>query len=151
MRKEGGFSYLIAMFLVAVLAIISVRALENSLTAERRDKEAQLLMVGKAYRDAIRDYYEGTPGTAKAYPAELELLLLDTRPTRLVRRLRKLYRDPVTGSAEWGIVRSESGGVMGVFSLSTQKPYKSDGFPIELMSFTNAKRYQDWRFVYQPN
>ena len=64
MRREGGFSYVIVMFLVAVLSIISVRALETTLTRERRDKEAQLLEAGTAYMNAIRLYYEGAPGSA---------------------------------------------------------------------------------------
>jgi type II secretory pathway pseudopilin PulG len=149
-RKQAGFSYLIAMFLVAVVAIISVRALENSMTQERREKEAELLLVGQAYRNAIRTFYENSPGTSKTYPAELTALLLDERTTRLRRPLRKLYRDPISASHDWGIVRSESGGVMGVYSLSTLKPIKTDGFPAELGHFKNAQHYKEWQFVYQP-
>jgi type II secretory pathway pseudopilin PulG len=149
-RREGGFSYLFAMFAVAVVAIIAVRGMENTLSSERRDREAQLLLVGQAYRNAIRSYYENSPGTAKTYPAELETLLLDERTTRMRRHLRKLFRDPITASETWGVVRSESGGVMGVYSTSSQKPIKTDGFPDELGSFKNAKRYIDWQFVYHP-
>lgn len=150
MRRERGFSYVLVMFLVAAVAIISVRALENTMTAERRAKEAQLLLVGQAYRNAIRDYYEGSPGTGKMYPKDLESLLLDPRTTRLRRPLRKLYRDPITGKAEWGVVRSKTGEVMGVFSLSALAPIKRDGFPSELAGFANARQYRDWRFVYEP-
>lgn len=149
-RRQDGFSYVVAMFMVAVVAIVSVRALENSMTRERRAKEAELLIVGQAYRDAIRSYYENSPGTAKTYPANLEALLLDTRTTRMRRPLRKLFRDPISASQAWGLVRSESGGVMGVYSLSNLKPMKIDGFPNELSSFKNAKRYKDWQFVYPP-
>lgn len=149
-RSQAGFSYLIAMFMVAVVAIVSVRALENSLTQERREKEAELLQIGQAYRNAIRTYYENSPGTAKTYPAQLSALLLDERTTRLRRPLRKLYRDPISASNDWGIVRSETGGVMGVYSLSNLKPIKTDGFPEELGSFKNAQHYKEWQFVYQP-
>lgn len=151
MRREGGFSYLVVMFLVAVSAIVSVRALENTLTAERRDKEAELLRVGLAYREAIRSYYDDSPGTAKVYPAELKSLLMDPRTTSLRRHLRKLYRDPITGSTDWGIVHSASGTVMGVYSLSTLEPFKKDGFAPELGGFANAKQYKKWLFVYRPN
>jgi type II secretory pathway pseudopilin PulG len=149
-RGQRGFSYPIAMFLVALTAIVSVRALENTLTDERREKERELLTVGQAFRDAIRTYYDNSPGTAKTYPPDLEALLLDARATRLRRPLRKLYRDPMTGSAEWGIVRTDSGAIKGVYSLSGLKPFKTDGFPVELKSFIGARQYKQWQFVYEP-
>jgi len=150
MTRERGFSYLIVMFLVAAVSIISVRALRNTLTTERREKEAQLLLVGQAYRTAIFNYYQNSPGSNKTFPPELDALLLDQRATRTSRPLRKLFRDPITGSTEWGVVRSGSGGVMGVYSLSTQVPFKTNGFPPELVGFANANSYQAWRFVFQP-
>ncbi len=52
--RQHGFSYLIAMFLVASLSLIAVRGLQNALTEERREKEAEVLFVGQAYRTAIR-------------------------------------------------------------------------------------------------
>jgi type II secretory pathway pseudopilin PulG len=148
--QQRGFSYLIALFLIASLSILSVRAVENIATKEQREKEAQLLWVGQAYQTAIRHYYENSPGMTKKYPRELHDLLLDQRSTKIMRPLRKLYRDPITHKENWGIVRSEDGGVMGVFSLSEKIPFKKSGFPMTLTSFTNAKSYQDWKFSYQP-
>lgn len=150
MRRQQGFSYLVVMFLVAVLAIASVRALEVGITTERRSKEAELLWVGNAYRNAIRMYYEGSPGSNRTYPASLDDLLYDSRLTRPNRPLRKRYRDPITGSTEWGVVKNEAGAVIGVYSLAKGKPIKRGGFAPELMSFTNANSYSDWKFVYQP-
>jgi len=150
MQRQRGFSYPVAMFMAALLAVVSMRALENTMTAERRDKEAELLVVGQAYRDAIRTYYDNSPGTAKTYPPELSALLQDARTTRLRRHLRKLYRDPVSGSGEWGLVRTEQGGVKGVYSLSSLRPMKSDGFPAELAGFAGAAQYRQWQFVYEP-
>lgn len=149
MRRQTGFSYVMVMFMVAVLSIVSVRALETTLTRERRDKEAQLLEVGTAYMNAIRQYYAEAPGTAKSYPMQLKDLLYDGRLTRPTRPLRKLFRDPVTGSGEWGLVRSEAGAIMGVYSLSNAKPFKRAGFGPELQSFNGAQHYSDWKFVYQ--
>ena len=150
MRQQQGFSYMIALFLVAVLALVSVRGLENTMTAERREKERDLLVVGQAYREAIRSYYDNSPGTAKTYPPTLVALLLDERTTRLRRPLRKLYRDPITGKADWGVVQTDDGRVKGVYSMSTLRPYKRDGFPVELNSFVNARQYQQWQFVFEP-
>jgi hypothetical protein len=150
MRHQRGFTYPIAMFLVALLALASARALENSLTVERRDKEADLLLVGQGYRDAIRSYYDHSPGTAKVYPPELVALLQDARTNRLRRHLRKLYRDPITASAEWGVVRTPEGAIKGVYSLSNLRPFKNSGFPAELSGFAGAGHYRDWLFVYEP-
>ena len=148
--RQQGFSYVIAMFMVAILSILSLRALENSLTKKRRDQEAELLFVGQAYREAIRSYYENSPGTAKTYPDDLTSLLLDSRTTTTRRPLRRLYMDPITKSQQWGLVQTADGKVMGVYSLSLQQPIKIGGFPVALTAFKDAKHYRDWQFVYQP-
>ena len=151
MRREQGFSYVIVMFLVAILALLTVRALENSLTEERRAKEAELLWVGSAYVDAIRNYYEGAPGMEKTYPLTLTQLLSDSRSTLIRSPLRKLYRDPLTGSNEWGIVRNGANAIIGIYSLAPLTPIKRDNFPAGFADFANAASYDKWRFVYQPD
>lgn len=148
--RQRGFSYVVAMFAVAILAVLSLRALENLHTKERREKEVELLFAGQAYQNAIRLYYDNSPGTEKHFPPDLQALLLDARATRISRPLRKLYRDPIAGSEVWGIVPAPGGGVMGVYSLSSQQPIKIAGFPVDLQGFAGARQYQDWKFVYQP-
>jgi hypothetical protein len=106
--------------------------------------------MGQAYRNAIRSYYDNAPGSAHSYPRDFDALLLDGRSTRRLRPLRKLYRDPVSGSADWGIVRTPDGAIKGVYSLSNLKPLKTGGFPPELESFNKARRYSQWLFVYEP-
>lgn len=149
MRRERGFSYVIVMFLVAVLSLAATRALQNTLTAERRSKEAQLLAVGMAYRNAIRDYYLNPLGSEKSYPPSLKALLEDKRWSRMRRPLRKLYRDPITASTEWGVIytTAEPVRVIGVYSLSAKAPIKKGGFPPGLEGFSTATSYRDWRFV----
>jgi type II secretory pathway pseudopilin PulG len=155
MQNERGFTYLIVIFLVAVMSIITVRALENILTAERREKESALLEVGQIYLSAIRSYYENSPGSIKQYPVKsstgdpFAALLLDARTTRPQRHLRRHFRDPVTASKEWGIVYSGDF-IVGVYSLSANQPLKLEGFPIELAAFSHAKTYSAWRFIYIP-
>ncbi|WP_269532636.1 type II secretion system protein [Chitinimonas sp. BJYL2] len=151
MQRERGYSYAVALFAVAILTTLSLRAVENAKTAEWREREAELLYVGQAYRNAIQQYYVQTPGTVKRYPPDLKALLLDERATTTRRPLRRLYRDPITGTPDWGLVPAPDGGVMGVYSLSTRAPIKVADFPEVLVSFTGAKRYVDWQFVYQPS
>jgi hypothetical protein len=148
-RRQEGFSYVIAMFLIAVLSIAGVRALENTLTLEQRDKEAETLWRGMAYREAIRIYYSNSPGTDKSFPQELKDLLYDARLVRPNRPLRKLYKDPLSGG-DWGVIRNEEGRIIGVYPNSSGSPLKQAGFPDELASFIGAKHYSDWKFIYQP-
>lgn len=150
MRLERGFSYVVVMFLVAVTAIISVRALESILVTERRDKEAELLWRGMAYRNAIRDYYLDSPGTVHNFPPQLSTLLLDERFTRPRRPLRRLYRDPMTEDGDWGLVYNNDGALIGVYSRSSGKPLKQAGFVPELQAFAGTQHYSDWKFVFQP-
>lgn len=150
MRRESGFTYVIVMFAVAVSSIVAVRAVEFVGTAEHRQKEEELLYVGRAYYEAIRNFYENSPGTVKTLPASLDALLLDERTTTLRRPLRKLYRDPITGSDHWGVIKTEDGKVAGVYSLSARAPLKTGGFRKEFASFAKAKSYSQWQFKYVP-
>ena len=151
MKYHSGFTYAISLFLVAILSVVALRAVENTSMRERRDMEAELLWVGAAYRNAIRSYYLNSPGSAKQYPPDLAALLLDDRATRISRPLRKLYADPISNTSSWGVIEAPSGGVMGVYSLSTKRPVKQGGFPVELASFNAPATYQDWKFLHQPN
>lgn len=151
MRRQSGYSYVVVMFLVAVLSLVAARALRNTLTELRRAKEAELLLTGMAYRNAIRDYYENAPGTGKTYPQTLDALLHDGRGTLIRKHLRKRFRDPVTGSKDWGLVYldEKNDQIIGVYSLAEQRPIKRDGFPDALKTFVNAGSYRDWQFIYK--
>lgn len=147
---EAGFTYLAALFLVALLSLLSLITVQEWKTIEQREKETELLFIGEQYRHAIQMYYDLSPGSVKKYPAELTDLLLDKRATRMIRPIRQLFLDPMTSTAQWGIVTAPTGGIMGVFSLSTAQPIKQDGFTGEQADFTGARRYQDWIFIYTP-
>lgn len=147
---ETGFTYLAALFLVAILSLLTLVSVQVWKTAELRENERQLLFVGEQYRHAIELYYELSPGSVKKYPSELNDLLQDKRATRLIRPIRQLFLDPMSRAPTWGIVMAPSGGIMGVFSLSTAAPVKQDGFGGEEADFIGAKQYQDWKFSYIP-
>ena len=114
-------------------------------TAALREKEAQLLYVGNQYRSAIGRYYLAGPAR---YPRSLEELLKDSRQARTERYLRKLYPDPVTGKAEWGLVKTPAGEITGVYSLSDEKPFRVAGFAAG-NRFDGATKYSEWKFVYE--
>ncbi|MGE0875505.1 MAG: type II secretion system protein [Burkholderiales bacterium] len=114
------------------------------------EKERELLWVGEQFRQAIALYYYRTPGTVKRYPESLVDLLEDKRHLSVQRYLRRIYLDPVSGKAEWGLVRAPGGGIMGVHSLSDAPPLKRGGFAPAQASLEGAARYAEWRFVYEP-
>ena len=65
-----------------------------------------------------------------------------------VRHLRRLYRDPMTGETEWGLVKDPDGGIYGVYSLSADKPFKRAGYPALYSHFDAARSYRDWTFSF---
>jgi hypothetical protein len=117
----------------------------------QRDRERELLLIGKEFRQAIGLYYERTPGAVKRYPERLEDLLRDDRYLSMQRYLRRIYRDPITGKTEWGMVRAPTGGIMGIYSLSNAKPIKTTGFGEAEGQFDGMTLYRDWQFIYVPS
>ena len=146
---EAGFTYLAALILVAILSVLSLKAAAIWKTAEQREREAQLLFIGEQYRHAIKMYYQSTPGSVKRYPEQLSDLLLDTRQTKISRPLRQLFIDPITNNSDWGVVVAPSGGIQGIYSLSTAVPMKQEGFAPEEAAFRGATQYQGWKFIYE--
>jgi hypothetical protein len=64
--------------------------------------------------------------------------------------LRKLYLDPITNQAKWGLVMAPEGGIVGVHSLSEATPIKSGNFGYGDESFEGKAKYSDWVFAYRP-
>jgi type II secretory pathway pseudopilin PulG len=144
-----GFTYIGVLIFIALMGIALAGTGVIWHTETRREKERELLFVGDQFRRAIGLYYERSPG-AKKFPKALEDLLLDRRYPNTQRYLRRLYADPVGGTAEWGLVRGPQGGIVGVHSLSEAEPLKRAGFPLKYEEFEVAARYSEWRFMYAP-
>jgi len=150
LRVQAGFTYLAMLFAIAISGVILVEVGINWTQESRREKERQLLFVGNQFRQAIALYYERSPGAVKRYPKKLEDLLTDERYGTPQHYLRKLYRDPITNQAQWGLVISPDGGIMGVHSFSDDRPIKTAEFDYLNRSFEGAESYSKWRFTYSP-
>lgn len=149
--KQAGFSYLWLLLLVALLGVGLTVAVEIDATAVQRDREKELIAHGRQFRTAIGRYYEGLQaGGKREYPATLEDLLQDRRVPGVKRHLRKVFVDPMTRKAEWGLVKV-GGRIVGVHSLSEAKPIKLEGFEAEDMGLRNKNKYSEWLFVYPPD
>lgn len=145
--RESGFTYLWVLFAVALAGVGMMVGAELWTTTVKREREGDLIHVGRQFRDAIGRYYESTPGGAKQYPPSLEELLQDSRFPALRRHLRKVFPDPLTGKADWGLIRL-NGRIVGVHSKSTEKPLKSAGFDLFESSFQGKEKYSEWVFAY---
>ncbi len=146
---SGGYTYLGLMFIVATLGLALAAAGALWSTAQRRDREAELLFVGQQFRAAITRFHDHTPvGQPARFPTGLDELLDDKRWPTTRRHLRKVFVDPLLGRSDWGLVRAPDGGVMGLHSLAVGTPYKRAGFPAGLEAFSAAANYRDWVFVY---
>ncbi|MEE1865168.1 type II secretion system protein [Pseudomonas auratipiscis] len=143
---EAGFTYLGVLLLIAVTSIALGATVTLWSTQSMRERERDLLWVGSQYAQALRSYYRDSPGLAQ-YPQTLDELLEDPRYPNLKRHLRRLYPDPITGSDDWGLLRSIDGRITGVFSRSEQAPLKQAGFAAQWSDFEGLQHYSDWQFV----
>jgi len=146
----GGFTYVGLMIVIAIMGVTLAAAGEVWLTGQRREKERELLFVGEQFRLALDGYYERTPGQGLRYPAKLEDLLKDPRYPATQRYLRRIYRDPVTGGEEWGLVKGPNGEILGVHSLSEAVPLKQGNFSLVDRGFEGKTKYADWVFMHVP-
>ncbi|MDO9165322.1 MAG: type II secretion system protein [Rhodoferax sp.] len=141
---QRGFGYLLVLFALAAIGLLLAGAGQVWHTSSQREKEAELLFIGNQFRQAIASYYLQAPTAARQYPVKLEDLLEDNRFPMVRRHLRQLYRDPMTGSAEWGLVKAGDR-IVGVHSLSSATPLKT-AFAGRDAAFSGVARYDQWVF-----
>jgi type II secretory pathway pseudopilin PulG len=145
--RSSGFTYVGILLAVAILSISLAAAGTAWSTVAQRDREAELLFIGEAYRAAIEHYFR----QGGQLPHELEQLVQDDRTPTVRRYLRRLYPDPITGELDWEIIRTPDGGITGVHSISTKSPMKRANFQAREVAFKDAECYCDWRFEFDPS
>lgn len=149
LRKEDGFTYLAALFMVVVIGISIAITAEVWSNVVKREREEELLFRGAEMRDAIKSYYYSSPG-ARVFPRELNQLIKDPRFPGVRRHLRKIYDDPMTGKPDWEAIKAPDGAIKGVRSLSGAEPLKKENFPSGFEDFIGKSKYSEWEFVYDP-
>ena len=114
----------------------------------RAEAENELLEIGAEFSAALRSYAQASPQGQPTQPTSLEALLRDPRFPNPRRHLRRIFVDPMTGMAEWGLVRSGEGGpILGVYSLSQARPLKIAKFDERFVNFDNKQHLSDWKFT----
>ena len=147
-RPSRGFTYLGLIILVAVIALVGAAALKVGSLLQRAGAEEELLEIGAQFSEALRSYAAATPQGQPQQPPSLAELLKDPRFPNPRRHLRKIFVDPVTGKAEWGIIYlADKVGVLGVYSLSDRQPLKIANFDIRFQNMANKERISEWKFM----
>jgi type II secretory pathway pseudopilin PulG len=146
-RHTAGFAYLFLLFALAVMGLLLAAFGQNWSTTLQREREAELLFIGKQFSMALASYAARSQDGIKA-PATLEDLLEDKRFPFPVRHLRQIFRDPMTGKRDWE-VQLASGRIIGMRSHSQKAAIRSK-LPDYVAVPSDAGEtptYHDWIFV----
>jgi type II secretory pathway pseudopilin PulG len=148
LRRQDGFTYVGLIILVTVIGMAGAATLKVGSLLQRAEAEHELLELGAAFSAALQSYAAATPRGQPPQPTSLQDLLRDPRFPFPRRHLRKIFVDPVTGKAEWGILSAGEGGrIVGVYSLSQAKPLKIANFDARFLNLENKARLSDWKFT----
>jgi len=113
-HDQKGFTFLWVIVAIAILSVGLLAVSEVWVTTARRQKLAELDWIGAQFTQAIGSYYYATPAVNKTYPPSMEDLIEDHRYLSIRRHLREIYRNPFTGAADWQLVMSPGGGIVGI-------------------------------------
>jgi len=159
-----GFTLIEMIVTLTVLAILTTAAMPIAKTAVQRDKELELRRALREIREAL-DAYKKLADEKKieieedseGYPPDLETLVngVEVQETqegkeggkesgkatkKIVRFLRRIPKDPMTGSLEWGLRSyqddpdSDTWGEENVYDIHTKSGAKA----------LDGSRYRDW-------
>jgi len=146
-RGQQGFTYVAMLFALAIVGVGLAALGESWSSVSHRDKEDELIDIVGEYMASINGYYVRSPGTPKVFPLRLEDLLEDHRFAGTIRHLRRLYRDPMTGKPEWGLIRNASGGIVGIYSLSDRDSLRKRGAFVDGALPISGTHYSEWKFI----
>lgn len=145
---QRGYAYLALMISIAIIGIAAAGAAQFGAVYQRRMAEKELLFVGREFQHALISYAQATPQFQVPTPRTLDDLLRDPRYPNVVRHLRKIYADPMTGKADWVLDMSPDGQtIVGIHSASKAHPIQIANFPWEFQRFDGVRSYEDWVFT----
>jgi type II secretory pathway pseudopilin PulG len=147
--RQRGAILMLLLIMIVILGLAAGMAGQTWSSTMQRAREAELLWRGQQYEQAIASYYAVKHGPQQMLPAKLDDLLRDPRFPNVVRHLRKIYKDPMTGD-EMELITDPAERIIGVRSSSDLQPFQQDGFPKELDKLRGKSSYREWEFVFVP-
>jgi general secretion pathway protein G len=114
-RRERGVTYLELLATAAIMLVLASAILPMAKVTAKRAKEIELRRSLRELRRAVDDYknwadhgqINDAPPGSENYPAELEKLVEGSPIVGQIGRkkkfLRRIPRDPMTNSTEWGL------------------------------------------------
>lgn len=146
--RQQGFTYLGLIVFLFIVGLVGAATLKVDALLRRAQLERELLETGAQFSAALTSYARATPRGQPPQPRTLDELLRDQRFPNPRRHLRKVFIDPVTGTAEWGLVTAGEGGrILGVHSLSQATPLKQANFDPRFSGFEHREHLSEWRFM----
>lgn len=147
---NSGVTYLMALMIVIVMGILLGRAGQTWTAVVEREREEELIFRGLQFQRALQRWHQPSTGEHVATKlTDLKHLVEDPRTPQTVRRLRRLYHDPVSRK-EWLLIMDATKGIVGIKPDSDASPIRQDGFPEELKTLAGKQKYRDWEFRYWP-
>lgn len=142
-----GFTYLALLALLAILSAWAAHSLRLGEIHGQRDAEEELLAIGREFTRALQLYAAATPAGLPRAPGSLEDLLRDPRYPGVVRHLRRVPEDPLTGKADWVFIRDAYGRLAGIHSASQLVPIRRVGPGDQVPeSGRQWRSYSEWVF-----
>ncbi len=147
-KESRGFTLIELIVAIAVMAILAGAAIPLARVSIKREKERRLRHALWEMRDAIDRYKEAADRGAfqiklgsEGYPPDLDTLVngVDVGGKK-IRFLRRIPRDPMTNSTDWGLRSmqddpdSQSWGGQNVFDVYTKSPDTA----------LDGTKYADW-------
>ena len=96
-RNQRGYALVVILVMLALVMLALLAAAPSIATQIRRDREEELMHRGRQYAIAIKRFYK----KFGRYPTNLEELENANR----MRFLRRRFKDPMTESGEWRLIR----------------------------------------------
>lgn len=121
-QAQAGFTYLGIMLILALLSAGAALSVELTSSIMQRQNERELLAIGEEFNRAFTQYYNSAGHGQARWPSKLQDLLADPRTPAIVRHLRRIYINPLTGTNQWGTIPAPGGGIMGVFVIAQGSP-----------------------------
>jgi type II secretory pathway pseudopilin PulG len=112
-KEEKGYALAVVVVFTTVLLVSLSAAVINWQKAVQREREEELIFRGKQFIRAIELWQRKYPGT---FPTSIDALL----NTNNMRFLRKKWKDPITNSEEWRLIKlNPDGSISGLTVIPT--------------------------------